>query len=262
MSERWQRMLADFEAAAAMGDDERRAFLEARRAEDPAGAAELEKLLAADTGSGVLDTDPQRLLDALGLPAPPPQAGAAPPSVVLDPTIGGVAPGSPASGVPAVIGRYQIIERIGRGGFGDVYRGFDPVLKRAVAIKTCLVAEPAVRQRFVREAELAARLVHPNIVTVHDFGADGEVPYLVQELLPGEDLAQRLARSVGPRSGDDGDLTLAQKLRLLLDVAAGLAHAHGAGGVHRDVKPGNLRLLPDGRTKILDFGIARELGAG
>ncbi|HEV8238750.1 MAG TPA: serine/threonine-protein kinase [Thermoanaerobaculia bacterium] len=261
MSERWQRLLADFDAAAAMGEEERRTFLDARRAEDPAGAAELEKLLAADTGSGVLDTDPQRLLDALGLP-PKPAAADAPLSRPLDPTAGGVPPGSPASGVPAVIGRYQVIERIGRGGFGDVYRGFDPVLKRAVAIKTCLVAETAVRQRFVREAELAARLVHPNIVTVHDFGADGEVPYLVQELLPGEDLAQRLARSIGPHRGDDGDLTLAQKLRLLLDVAAGLAHAHAAGVVHRDVKPGNLRLLPDGRTKILDFGIARELGAG
>ena len=271
MSERWQRLLADFEATAAMSEEERQRFLAARRAEDPADAAELERLLAADTGSGVLDTDPQRLLDELGLPpAPPAGAGAdadASPSHDLPPTLGGVPRGSPASGVPAVIGRYQVLERIGRGGFGDVYRGFDPVLKRAVAIKTCLADEPAVRQRFVREAELAARLVHPNIVTVHDFGADGEVPYLVQELLPGEDLAQRLARSIGPRStgpnlGDDGDLALGEKLRLLLDVAAGLAHAHAAGIVHRDVKPGNLRLLPDGRVKILDFGIARELGAG
>jgi serine/threonine-protein kinase len=262
MSERWQRLLADFEAAAAMSEEERQRLLAARRAEDPAGAAELERLLAADTGSGVLDTDPQRLLDELGLPPAPPADADASPSGDLPPTLGGVPPGSPASAVPAVIGRYQVLERIGRGGFGDVYRGFDPVLKRAVAIKTCLADEPAVRQRFVREAELAARLVHPNIVTVHDFGAEGEVPYLVQELLPGEDLAQRLARSTGPQPGDDGDLTLGEKLRLLLDVAAGLAHAHAAGIVHRDVKPGNLRLLPDGRVKILDFGIARELGAG
>ena len=275
MSERWQRLLADFEAAAAMSDEERRAFLATRRVEDPAGAAELERLLAADTGSRVLDTDPQLLLDELGLPQPaePAAAADAPPSYDLDPTVGGISPRSPASGVPALIGRYQVLERIGRGGFGDVYRGFDPVLKRAVAIKTCLADEPAVRQRFVREAELAARLVHPNIVTVHDFGADGEVPYLVQELLPGEDLAQRLARGGRGKRGDAkgphgqradaaADLSLAQKLRFLLDVAAGLAHAHAAGVVHRDVKPGNLRLLPDGRVKILDFGIARDLAAG
>jgi serine/threonine-protein kinase len=204
VSERWQRLLADFEAAAAMSDEERQRFVEARRAEDPDAAAELERLLAADTGSGVLDSDPQRLLGALGL-AEPGAAGEPGAEGDLPPTIGGVAP-SPAAGVPAVIGRYQVSERIGRGGFGDVYRGFDPVLKRAVAIKTCLAAEPSVRERFVREAELAARLVHPNIVTVHDFGADGEVPYLVQELLPGEDLAQRLARSMGPHPDDGGDL--------------------------------------------------------
>jgi len=259
VSDRWQRLLADFEAAAALDDEERARFLARRREEDPAAADEIARLLAADTGSGVLDSDPQRLLDEIGLP-PRSTAGAGnsstevPRSSELDPTVGGVPPAT-AAAVPPVIGRYQVIERIGRGGFGDVYRAFDPVLKRAVAIKTCLAAEPEVRQRFVREAELAARLVHPNIVTVHDFGADGEVPYLVQELLPGEDLAHRLGR------GDGDELSLAEQLRLLLDVAAGLATAHAAGVVHRDVKPGNLRLLPDGRVKILDFGIAREMGA-
>ena len=249
MSARWQRLLADFEEAAGLDAAERERFLAARRSEDPAAAAELERLLRADSGTGPLDGDPQRLLAGLGLPVQEAADKASGDEVTR--TLGGVVP--PMAGVPPVIGRYRVEERIGRGGFGDVYRGFDPVLKRAVAIKTCLLVDPAVRQRFVREAELSARLLHPNIVTIHDFGTDGEVPYLVEELLPGEDLAQRLARG--------GELTLGDKLRLLLDVAAGLAHAHAAGIVHRDVKPGNLRLLPDGRVKILDFGIARELGA-
>src|SRR4029079_5904037 len=132
--------------------------------------------------AGMLDSGAAPLLDAVLPTAPLPLAGGET----------GAASSSRADLLPppARIGRYEVHERIGRGGFGDVFRGFDPVLKRAVAVKTCLVAEPAVRQRFVREAELAARLVHPTIVTVHDFGADGEVPYLVQELLPGEDLAQ------------------------------------------------------------------------
>ena len=249
MSDRWQRLLADFEAAAALHGAERERFLVERRSEDSEAAAELERLLRADSDTGPLDEDPQRLLAGLGVAGHEAEAKPSPEEITLD--LHGVVPA--VSGIPPVIGRYQVAERIGRGGFGDVYRGFDPALKRAVAIKTCLLADPVVRQRFVREAELAARLVHPNIVTIHDFGTDGEVPYLVQELLPGEDLAERLARG--------GELTLSDKLRLLLHVAAGLAHAHAAGIVHRDVKPGNLRLLPDGRVKILDFGIARELGA-
>ena len=243
--------MADFETAAALEGAERERFLAERRAEDPAAAAELEKLLAADRASGVLDTDARRLIDELGLPTP--TTVEIEPTRELTPPTGAAPPPLAPAATPGAIGRYEVRERIGRGGFGDVYRGFDPVLKRAVAIKTCLADDTTDRARFVREAELAARLVHPNIVTIHDFGVDGETPYLVQELLPGEDLSHRLARG--------GEIPLAVKVRLLLETATGLAHAHAAGVVHRDVKPGNLRVLPDGRLKILDFGIARELGA-
>jgi predicted Ser/Thr protein kinase len=148
-------------------------------------------------------------------------------------------------------GKYQVLEFIGEGGFGRVFRGNDPVLKRAVAIKTCTLREPDMRERFVREAEIAANLRHPNIVTVYDFGEQDGEPYIVQEHLEGEDLDRKLKR------GDA--LELATLVGWLREIAQGLLFAHGRGVVHRDVKPGNIRILPDGQVRIMDFGIAKLL---
>jgi serine/threonine protein kinase len=150
-------------------------------------------------------------------------------------------------------GKYEVVRKIGSGGFGAVYEARDPAIKRTVAIKTCLVSDPEVRSRFAQEAELAGSLQHRNLTTIHDFGAEGSVLYLVSEFLPGEDLDKIIARG--------GPLTLRQKVEILIGIAYGLAHAHDAGIVHRDVKPANVRILPDGAVKIMDFGVAKSLYA-
>ncbi len=147
------------------------------------------------------------------------------------------------------IGKYEIVEEIGQGGYGKVYKGFDPLIKRFVAIKTCASADREVRERFLREAEISGKLDHPNIVRIYDSGFEGEVPYLVQEHLDGEDLDERIAH---------GDyLPFPEKLLYLIQIARGLDYAHSRGVIHRDVKPANVRVLDDGTAKIVDFGIAK-----
>ena len=146
-------------------------------------------------------------------------------------------------------GKYKILSRIGEGGFGVVYKGRDPFIKRTVAIKTCTSESEGTRRRFLREAEIAGNIVHPNITLVYDFGFEGEVPYLVQEFLTGEDLDQKILRR--------DEIPLTVKLDYLLQAAQGLGFAHEHGITHRDVKPSNLRVLEDGRVKIMDFGIAK-----
>lgn len=150
-------------------------------------------------------------------------------------------------------GKYDVLGQIGEGGFGKVYRGWDPILKRWVAIKTCSFDDPELRERFVREAELAANLQHPNIVTVHDFGRQDGEPYLVQEYLEGDDLDELIRR--GEPAG------LEARLDCLRQVAEALRFAHDRGVIHRDVKPANVRVGPDGRVRLMDFGIARLLDA-
>lgn len=151
------------------------------------------------------------------------------------------------------MGKYEIIRRIGSGGFGSVYEARDPVIKRTVAIKTCQVQDQEIRTRFAREAELAGSLHHRNLMTIHDFGADGSTLYLVCEFLPGEDLNSIIERGK--------PLPLPETVEILIGIAYGLAHAHNAGVVHRDVKPSNIRLLPDGTVKIMDFGVAKSMYA-
>ncbi len=147
------------------------------------------------------------------------------------------------------LGKYEIVDKIGVGGFGVVYKGYDPHIKRHVAIKTCSAEDRETRDRFSREAEIAGNLQHRHIVTVFEFGFHGDVPYLVQEFLSGEDLDHKIRR------GDA--IPLADKLRWLTEVARGLEVAHGRGVVHRDIKPANIRIQDDGHAKILDFGIAK-----
>jgi serine/threonine protein kinase len=150
------------------------------------------------------------------------------------------------------VGKYQIVEKIGVGGFGTVYKGRDPFIKRNVAIKTCQSAEEEIRKRFFREAEFAGNLHHRNITTIYDFGVtDDGTPYIVQEFLTGDDLDKIIKRK--------DQISLKRKIRILLDVCEGLGYAHGSGIIHRDIKPSNIRILDDDTVKIMDFGIAKSM---
>jgi hypothetical protein len=159
--------------------------------------------------------------------------------------------------VPNQVGRYVITGELGRGAMGLVLSGVDPTLDRPVAVKViALQEEGAPREelvaRFLREAKLAARINHPGVVTIYDFGQDGDMLYLVMELVSGESLSQRIKRGAYP--------TRAEGLKLVAAVAEALSAAHALGVVHRDVKPANILLTPDGRVKVSDFGVAKAIG--
>jgi len=148
------------------------------------------------------------------------------------------------------LGRYEILELLGEGGMGVVYRALDTQLDREVAVKVIREAattDPKRIERFEREARAVARLSHPNILEIYDFGNDKGVSYAVMELLDGETLRHRLIRSKLPQR---------KLLQIAEEVADGLGAAHREGIVHRDLKPENVFLTSDGRVKILDFGVA------
>ena len=147
------------------------------------------------------------------------------------------------------IGKYEILDKIGTGGFAVVYKGYDPFIKRPVAIKVCYLRDEETCERFKREAEIAGRLHHRNITTIYDFGMHESMPYLVEEYLSGEDLAQ-LIRRREPETPE-------QKIEYLIQIADGMFYAHGQGVIHRDIKPSNIRVLENGRIKIMDFGTAK-----
>jgi serine/threonine-protein kinase len=149
--------------------------------------------------------------------------------------------------------RYRLERTLGRGGMAAVWLGHDEVLDRPVAVKVLadtIAADPGFVARFRREARTAAGLSHPNLVGVYDFSEEGERPYLVMQFVPGENLAALLERG----EGVDCD-------KLAREMLDALVHIHGAGILHRDVKPGNIVVEPDGTAKLIDFGIARPLDA-
>ena len=155
---------------------------------------------------------------------------------------------------PERIGRYDILDRIGFGGMGMVFRGRDPHIGRMVAIKLLRVADEDLHDRFLREAQSAGSLKHPNIVTIYDFGEHEGAPYIIMEYVEGTTLAEHIKQNI--------PLTLARKLELLEELAAGLEYAHNKGVVHRDVKPANVMVDREGILRILDFGIARMTDSG
>jgi eukaryotic-like serine/threonine-protein kinase len=150
--------------------------------------------------------------------------------------------------------RYRLIELLGQGGMATIYRARDNQLERDVAIKVLRAEygrDPDFSSRFRQEAQAAGALNHPNVVAVYDYGQDEAGPYIVMELVDGEDLASVIRRT--------GALPPRQAARIAGEIARALAAAHARGFVHRDVKPGNVLVARDGRVKVADFGIARAV---
>ena len=151
-------------------------------------------------------------------------------------------------------GRYRLIELLGQGGMATIYRARDNQLERDVAVKVLRPEygrDPDFFARFRQEAQSAASLNHPNVVSVYDYGVDEIGPFIVMELVDGQDLAT-IVRTSGP-------LPPRQAARLAAEIARAIAAAHESGFVHRDIKPGNVLVTRDGRVKVTDFGIARAV---
>ncbi len=158
------------------------------------------------------------------------------------------------------LGRYDLVRVLGRGAMGIVYEGRDPNLERRVAIKTVKVenlsqeAAAEYEARFRTEARSAARLQHPNIVSVYDSDRDGNIAFLVMEYIQGDDLKHHLDKGIR--------YSLEQSLKMIRDLLSALDYAHKQNIVHRDVKPANLLIEPEGRVKLTDFGVARIQDSG
>jgi serine/threonine protein kinase/Flp pilus assembly protein TadD len=155
----------------------------------------------------------------------------------------------------AKISHYSIVERIGAGGMGEVFLAEDTLLQRMVALKflaPSYLSDTAFRDRFIREARAAAKLNHPNVVTIYEVGDDKGVPFLAMEYVSGKSIGELIKSR---------DTSLDSITDCALQIAAGVAEAHSAGIVHRDLKPENIKMTDSGRVKILDFGLAKILTA-
>src|SRR5262249_34255610 len=151
------------------------------------------------------------------------------------------------------LGSFEVTALLGKGGMGEVYRARDTKLKREVAIKILpdeFSRDPARVNRFEREAEVLASLNHPNIGAIYDLEETGETRFLVLELVEGETLAERTQR---------GPIPVEEALDIARHIADALEAAHEKGVVHRDLKPANVKITPDGRVKVLDFGLAKAV---
>jgi len=153
---------------------------------------------------------------------------------------------------PQRLGRYELLSVVGQGAMGVVYKAHDTFLDRIVAVKTYhprMHSDEHAARRFLREVKTVSKLSHPNIVTIHDGGFEGDVPFLAMELVEGQSVEQLLA--------EKGRLSPSETLAILAPVADAVAYAHGQGVIHRDLKPSNILVSRDGEPKIVDFGVAK-----
>jgi predicted ATPase len=241
VKERWRRVGEIFAAVQGAPADERQARLDESCGDDAALRREVASLLAAAETTGVVD----RLEASLA----PLRGGGEPTANRSRADLG--------AATPRFLGPYEVVDELGRGGMGVVYRARDPRLHREVAVKVLhphLAADPALTGRLVAEARAASGLDHPHVCTVHELGHldDGRL-YVAMAYYAGGSLADRLAT---------GPLPVDAAVRIAAQVAAGLHCAHEAGLVHRDVKPANVGFNLDGEPKVLDFGIAKLAGSG
>jgi dienelactone hydrolase len=234
---RWRRIKELVADAVARPPGERAAFLDRVSAGDEPLRREVDALLAAHDEAG--DLFEQRPAAASAFTG----GGAALPGAAEH-----LAPGRR-------LGPYEIVESVGAGGMGEVYRARDTRLDRDVALKVlppALVAHPGRRARFVQEARAASALEHPHIAVIHEIGDIDGLTFIVMELVRGEPLSALVAR---------GPLAAPRAIELALDVAEALARAHEIGIVHRDVKPANIMVTADGHVKVIDFGLAKLAGS-
>jgi len=235
---RWEEIQATFDELVELDAAERLGRLAALGTTDPALRQAVEDLLAADAEADARLTAVEAAFRAPAAPAAPPP--------------------DPFGLAGRTVSHFRVLEPLGAGGMGVVYRAEDTRLGRAVALKFLLPQyslEASAKARFLREARSAAALDHANLCTIHEVGEseDGRL-FLAMALYPGETLKARVAR--------EGPLPVAAALEITIQIARGLACAHAAGIVHRDLKPGNAMLLPDGTVKILDFGLAKVRDQG
>jgi pimeloyl-ACP methyl ester carboxylesterase len=226
---RRRQIEAAFDQVLELAPDDRPALLARIGAEDPGLGREVESLLAYAEQTGIT----ARLAVAVAIPRPPP-------------------PGRPTLAAGLTVSQYELVERLGSGGMGVVYKAIDRRLRRFVALKflpPTLGEEPELKLRFMQEAKAIAFLDHPNLCTIHEVEEweNGQL-FIVMPCYEGQTLGQRMK---------SGPLPFAEALDLGAQIADGLAHAHDAGVVHRDIKPANIVVTPGGRVKILDFGIAK-----
>jgi serine/threonine protein kinase len=239
----WQRITQVFQAALECESGRREAFLKEACAGDESLRKEVDSLLACQAEAEGFIESPALEVAAKALAQDEVEKA----GIAL---------------IGHTLSHYKILDKIGEGGMGVVYRAHDERLDRDVAIKVLQIgtlADAAARKRFRKEALALSKLNHPAIETVHDFDTQDGVDFLVIEYIPGTTLSDKVA---------EGPLPEKEILRLGVQLAEGLEAAHGQRIVHRDLKPANLRITPDGRLKLLDFGLAKllrppiEQGAG